>query len=640
MSAVHTPAAPSQAVPIPAVPADPVQALVAELHGVLARLEQQTGGQLDAVTDAKGRLFLLQHAQEQLRRRELSRQAAHASTHKLRALHLQRFGVAMDASLDAIYLIDFASLQFIHANDAACRLDGLSRAALLAAAPEAIFTITRSILVDSCRQLMASKNSVAPVELMRQRDGEAPIWLERRIHAEESDGCWTIVVLARDITARKLAEQRLVRLAHFDGLTGLPNRTLFKTTLQRMLARAGASGRQVALLFVDVDLFKNVNDTMGHAAGDELLRQLAVRLLGCIRRRDTAARLGGDEFALILATPQGRDDASAVARQINDAMRVPFILQGARVFVTTSIGVTLFPDDALDPAILLKYADTAMYKAKMAGRDTYRLFREEMNAEAVSRLALANALREAIHNGEFVLHYQPKMNLRDDGVAGVEALLRWNRPGHGIVAPDNFIAVLEATGLIVQVGRWVVCEVCRQIAAWMESATGRVHVAINICGRQFFEAQFEADIIRALHAFAVPPSLLELELTESSLMENTGRTIDTLHSLRRLGVHISIDDFGTGFSSLAYLRHFPLDKLKIDMAFIRELTSNANDAAIVVAIIGIAHSLQLRAVAEGVETAAQLDFLRKHHCDEVQGFYYGRPMPAAELADFLHAHPH
>ena len=440
---------------------------------------------------------------------------------------------------------------------------------------------------------------------------------------------------ARDMTDRKRIERSLQRLAHFDALTGLPNRTVFYDTLKQSLLIGSPRGWDTAVLFIDIDHFKNVNDTLGHAVGDELLIQVSQRLIRCLRGGDTVGRLGGDEFAVILLMEDGAKGAALIAAKIQDALREPFQLHGHELTVTASIGITVHPDDADEPEILIKYADTAMYQAKRAGRDTIRFFTTQMNVDALARLELEIALRRAVKNGEFVLHYQPKARLEDGTIAGLEALLRWERPGHGLVPPGAFIPALEESGLIVDVGSWVIDAVCQQIDSWRRSAVGLVHVSLNVAGRQFMDGDLEGDVSRALEAHDVPAHLLELELTESTLMVNTDRTIATLGNLRAKGVRISIDDFGTGYSSLAYLRRFPIDKLKIDISFIREITTNTDDAAISLAIIQLAHSLNMDVIAEGVETEAQLSYLQRHRCDQIQGYYFRKPLTVHAVAELL-----
>ncbi|MDR3385801.1 MAG: EAL domain-containing protein, partial [Rudaea sp.] len=428
-------------------------------------------------------------------------------------------------------------------------------------------------------------------------------------------------------------QDRLNYLAYYDSVTELPNRTLFHETLKKTLAQA-AHGWLVAVMCIDVDFFKNVNDTLGHAIGDELLRQFGGRLVKSTRKRDTIGRLGGDEFALILLL-QDAQEAVVLVNKIRDALREPFNLSDNHVTVTASIGITLHPDDASDPETLVKYADTAMYRAKQAGRDTFRFFTAQMNSEVMARLDLEAALRNAVANDEFVLYYQPKVELKTGRIAGLEALLRWERPGHGLVSPQAFIPALESTGLILQVGSWVIAAACRQIGLWTRSSIGPVQVSVNVSGRQFSEGDLHSDVVKALGDNEISGELLELELTESSLMANIGNTIASLQSLKKRGVQVSIDDFGTGYSSLAYLRRFPIDKLKIDIAFVRDVTSTPDDASIVQAIIRMAHSLKLLVIAEGVETPGQLAYLRSQGCDEIQGYYFSPPLPAMDVEKML-----
>lgn len=434
---------------------------------------------------------------------------------------------------------------------------------------------------------------------------------------------------------QKQSDIRLNYLAHYDPLTNLPNRTLFYDTLSKTLTQAAEKNWQVAVLFMDLDHFKRVNDTLGHGFGDELLVQFSERLLKCIRLRDTVGRLGGDEFALILPMQQGQNNAIIVANKIRDALIPPFVLNGHEIIVTASIGITLYPYDATDCETLIKYADTAMYRAKETGRNAYCFFTPKMNAEVLARLEMETALRQAIEKEEFVLYYQPKVRLKDGYISSLEALLRWQRPGHGLVSPSDFIPVLEETGLIMHVGNWVIDEACKQIRIWMNSPIGEIQVSVNVSGRQFIEGDLEKYVSQSIKNNHIPANLLELELTESSLMINVEHTLKSMENLKNMGVKISIDDFGTGYSSLSYLRRFPIDKLKIDVAFIRYITTNPDDAAIALTIIRMAHSLKLEVVAEGVETVEQVKFLRRKHCDQIQGYYYCRPLPPFELKQIL-----
>jgi diguanylate cyclase (GGDEF)-like protein/PAS domain S-box-containing protein len=554
---------------------------------------------------------------------------------RARTADLQRFRTAMDATADAICLVNRTTMRFIELNATACAMLGYSCDELHEMSPQEVSTATLEELERVYDALIAGHTTGELSEIrLRHKDGSfVLVEARRQVHRFGAD--WIVVEVLRDITERKEAEKRLHHLAHYDALTGLPNRVLFHETLRKTLVQASESGWLVAVLCIDLDHFKNVNDTLGHAIGDELLVQVANRLTQCVRIRDTVGRLGGDEFALILVMQDGQQGAANVADKIRNALQRPMNLKGHDASITASIGITLHPDDATDPETLMKYADTAMYRAKQAGRDTFRFFTAQMNIDVVARLELEKALRKAVENEEFVLHYQPKVALVGGRITGIEALLRWQRPGHGLVPPKDFIPALEETGLIVRVGSWVIAAACKQIGLWARSSIGPVSVSVNVAGRQFIEGDLDSDVIRALEENAIASELLELELTESSLMANTERTIACLKKLKSHGVSISIDDFGTGYSSLAYLRRFPIDKLKIDVAFIRDVTSNPDDAAIVLAIIRMAHSLKLDAIAEGVETAGQLGYLRRHGCDQIQGYLFSPPVPVAELEPML-----
>jgi diguanylate cyclase (GGDEF)-like protein/PAS domain S-box-containing protein len=553
----------------------------------------------------------------------------------LRTADLQRFRTAMDATADAIVLINRASMRFVEVNATACSMFGYTREELFQIDPAQLVKGTRKELEATYDAVIAGHGTYAIVETQIRRKDGSHLHVELNRQAHRFGDEWIIVSVVRDITERKEAEQRLHHMAHYDTLTGLPNRMLFYELLKKTLAHASDTGLDVAVLFIDLDHFKNVNDTLGHAIGDDLLCQFSNRLLECVHIRDTVGRLGGDEFALIMLMSNGQQGATVVANKIREALRPPFCLQGHEFVITASIGITIHPDDASDAETLVKYADTAMYRAKQAGRDTFRFFTSEMNAEAMAQLELESAVRKAVENEEFVLYYQPKVQIDSGRIVGLEALLRWQRPGQGMVSPSVFIPVLEETGLIVRVGRWLIDTACRQIAMWERSSIGPMKVAVNIAGRQFIEGDLEGDIVRALGENHVAAELLELELTETSLMANTEQTISTLQNLKNLGVQISIDDFGTGYSSLAYLRRFPIDKLKIDIAFIRDVTSNPDAAAIALTIIRMAKSLKLSVIAEGVETAVQLAYLRRHGCDQIQGYYFSKPLPLPELEQML-----
>jgi diguanylate cyclase (GGDEF)-like protein/PAS domain S-box-containing protein len=547
---------------------------------------------------------------------------------------LRRFRLAMDATADAIFLIDRAGMCFVDVNQTACRMLGFEREDFLKVGPGRSHE-GEVQLEELYNKLLAGDQGGPMAELQLQRRDGSPLAVEVQRRTLRSGQSWILVAVARDITERKDAEQRLMKLAHFDTLTGLPNRSQFYASLTHSLAQAAEHQWAVAVLFLDVDRFKNINDTLGHTIGDELLRQFSSRLVDCLRVRDTIGRFGGDEFAAVLILPDGAQHSVGVVDKIREAMRKPFDLQGHEVTVTVSIGISVFPDDGSDADILIQYADTAMYRAKEAGRDAFRFFTAEMNAQSMARLDMENALRRAIDNEEFVLFFQPKVNIVSGRISGAEALIRWRRPGHGMVSPALFIPLLEETGLIVRVGNWVLDEACKKISEWGASSIGPVHLSVNVSGIQFFVGGLEEEVLKAIRKYDIAPDLLELELTESSLMSNAEETITVLRNLKALGIQISIDDFGTGYSSLAYLKRFPIDKLKIDIAFVREVTSNPDDAAIVLAIISMAHSMKLQVIAEGVESDAQLAYLRRHGCDEMQGYYFSRPVPQEEFEQML-----
>ncbi|MGO4379153.1 EAL domain-containing protein [Pseudoduganella sp. RAF53_2] len=623
----------------------PVLVVTAEPDKKLAALE---AGARDFVSKPFDPVEVLTRIRNLLEVRLLHRQARDYNTLleqtvRERTAELQRFRSAMDATADAIFLIDSGSLHLVDVNDGACRMLGYGREQLLALEPARIGLGGREVLeqcAESAREA-ANTASRAPelfeTELTRADLVTVPVEAYWQQHGEGESSGSTLICVARDISERRLAEERLRHMAHYDSLTGLPNRTLFFQTLAESIELAQDKEWRIVVLFIGLDRFRNINDSLGAAAGDELLRDFSNRLVQCVRIRDTVGRLGGDEFALILTMTRDQQDAVLVANEVREALRAPFELDGRQATMTASIGIAMYPDDANDPETLVKYANTAMERAKEAGRDGYRFFTAGMNVQVLARLDLEMALRRALENNELELYYQPKVNLHTGRVSGAEALLRWNRPGYGLVYPAEFVSVLEDTGLIVRVGTWIIESACRQIAAWMRSPVGQVHVAVNVSSRQFVEGDLEHEVKESLERHKVPPELLELELMETALMSNAERTIQVLGALKELGIKVAIDDFGTGYSSLAYLQRFPIDKLKIDIAFVRDITTNPNDAAIALAIISMAHSLKLRVIAEGVESRPQLEYLRRNRCDEIQGYYFSRPIPAGEMGQLVEA---
>lgn len=445
--------------------------------------------------------------------------------------------------------------------------------------------------------------------------------------------------LMQILTERKQAH--LYHLAHFDVLTGLPNRLLFEDRLTQALAQNRRTGKVVALMFLDLDRFKIINDTFGHVVGDLLLKAVAARLSQSLRSSDTVARMGGDEFTLIISGLREPRDAGLIAQLILETMAKPYLLEGHEVHVSMSIGITLAPLDienieekrAIET--LLKNADTAMYKAKDHGKNNYQFFTPEMNVATLERLLLENDLRKALENDEFILFYQPRIHCADGSVSGMEALIRWRHPTLGLVSPATFIPMAEETGLIGPIGEWVLRSACTQTKAWLDAGMPPLRVAVNLSARQFKDAALIVTIENILRETGLSPNCLEVELTEGLAMDDVKQTVITLNALNAMGVSIAIDDFGTGYSSLAYLQRFPIDFLKIDQSFVHDLVINSDSSAIVRAIIAMAHNLQLKVVGEGVETAQQFDFLVENKCEEVQGYYFSRPLPAVEFASFL-----
>jgi diguanylate cyclase (GGDEF)-like protein/PAS domain S-box-containing protein len=492
----------------------------------------------------------------------------------------------------------------------------------------------------------ASAEMVASLDRKLLDSGEGPVIDEHQIRMPDGtlrtakstrlpivDGkgeAQYLLAVIEDITERKRAEERIAHLAHHDALTGLPNRELFRSQLESALTQL-REDEHLALLYLDIDHFKSINDTLGHPVGDELMRAVAGRLRRCVQTGDTVARLGGDEFALIHTAIRNPQDCIPLLNKIYDAIRAPYELSGHHVVADVSIGIAVAPGDGIEPDELLKNADLALYGAKAEGRGTYRFFELNMDARMKERRSLELDLRKAIANGEFELHYQPISDISQKTVVGFEALIRWHHPERGMIAPADFIPVAEETGLINPIGEWVLRQACNDAATWPDN----LKVAVNLSPAQFRSRSLVQTIFNAFAAARLSPDRLEVEITETVLMQQTDNTIEMLRQLRKIGVHIAIDDFGTGFSSLGYLRKFPINKLKIDRSFIRDLPEDREALAIVKAVVGLATSLGLESTAEGVETTAQLDALRSIGCTEMQGYLLGRPMPMKEIARFF-----
>ena len=465
------------------------------------------------------------------------------------------------------------------------------------------------------------------VERLHQLNEE----LERRVKERTEELALANDKLKGEVNERLHAEERARHLSLHDELTGLPNRRLLQDRLAHALAQARREGWQVAVMFLDLDRFKNVNDTLGHAAGDEVLREMASRLMGVLRDSDTVSRVGGDEFVVVLSHTQVETDLAPIAAKLMAELSAPCTVGDRELHVTPSIGVSVFPDDGDDPAKLLSYADAAMYHAKASGRRNVQFYAATMSAALQARLKLENDLHFAVLRNELELFYQPRIDFSSGTVIGYEALLRWNHPQDGLIAPGAFIPIAEDCGLIIPIGEWVIREACQQMKRWREANFAVQSMSVNLSARQFFDSSLPERVHHALLESGMRPEQLELEITESILMANTEETMSLFAQLKRLGVKLSIDDFGTGFSSLAYLKRFHVDNLKIDHSFVRDISTDPDDAAIVRAIVNLAQSLQLHVIAEGVETREQLDFLAACGCQEAQGFYFARPQPAAAV---------
>ncbi|MDU2871934.1 MAG: cyclic di-GMP receptor MorA, partial [Pseudomonas aeruginosa] len=539
-------------------------------------------------------------------------------------------------STAAIMVTDPAGY-IVQVNDSFSRLTGYSPADVLDQQPR-LLTADRQE-ANQLKHVLASLQHSGSWEgeiLQKRKTGELyPSWVGITAVRDEEGDLVSFVCFFSDISERKASERRIHRLAYYDALTHLPNRTLFQDRLHTALQQAERNGQWVVLMFLDLDRFKPINDSLGHAAGDRMLQEVATRLSACVSQDDTVARMGGDEFTLLLPSQGDREialkRAIQVAELILGRLARPFTLEGREFFVTASIGVALSPQDGAELSLLMKNADTAMYHAKEMGKNNFQFYQAEMNARALERLELESDLRRALELGEFVLHYQPQFTGDGRRLTGAEALLRWQHPRRGLVPPSEFIPVLEEIGLVAQVGDWLLAEACKQLRSWHKAKVRVPKVSVNLSARQFADGQLGERIAAILYETGIPPACLELELTESILMSDVAEAMQILSGLKRLGLAIAVDDFGTGYSSLNYLKQFPIDVLKIDRSFVDGLPHGEQDAQIARAIIAMAHSLNLMVIAEGVESQAQLDFLREHGCDEVQGYLFGRPMPAEQF---------
>lgn len=470
----------------------------------------------------------------------------------------------------------------------------------------------------------------------KRKSGEVyPEWLSLSVVYDEDGSISNYVGIFSDITDKKAAEERIYHMAHHDALTGLPNRTTFNMKLNEAISNQPHDDHQVAVLYMDLDHFKKINDTLGHPVGDELLKVVARRLKGVLRDSDMVCRIGGDEFIVMLQNIKKAEHAGQVAQNLVRALAPPIELAGRELFIGASIGIALFPQDATNVDELVKNADAALFRAKERGRNNYQFYSQEMNSKAIERLEMEAKLRRALEKEEFVLHFQPQLDLQNNRLVGVEALVRWQNDDLGLVPPNDFIPLLEDTGLIVPVGEWILQHACHCARSWQREGLGDIRVAVNISPQQFLYSDIIATVEESLRQSELPPGLLELEITEGSIMADAKANIHRLQQLSAMGIQLAIDDFGTGYSSLAYLKRFPIDALKIDQSFVRNMHEDLDDANIAAAIISLGHSLNLRIIAEGVEEKDHLERLQKLHCNEAQGYYISRPLPEHQLIAYL-----
>ncbi|MFM9917388.1 MAG: EAL domain-containing protein [Rhizobacter sp.] len=556
---------------------------------------------------------------------------------KMLEQRLKLWAKVFEASSESIVIFD-VERRILTANTAFSRDSGWGVEEIVGQTPEFLYSSRHETdFYETLWQSAIIRGLWQGEVWLKRKTGEAyPTWLVANA-VRDSDGRITHFVAAgADITEHKASEERIHHLAHHDVLTDLPNRSLCLERLRMAVEQAGRTSQHVGVVFIDLDRFKNINDSMGHHVGDALLRSVSKRLLSAVRAGDTVSRLGGDEFVVVLNGVGSVDEISAiVVERMLPLVREPHVVEGVQLHVSCSAGMAVYPQDGRDIDHLMRHADAAMYQAKSRGRDHALFFTPQFHIQAQERLAIENELRDVTARGELLLHFQPRVDARSGDVMGVEALVRWQRPEHGLVSPATFIPIAEETGQIVPIGAWILGEACRQHAAWRDAGLGAIPISVNVSAIQLRDPELPAQLREVLEAHRVDPSAIELELTETFLMENAIATVESLERLKDIGVTLSIDDFGTGYSSLNYLHQFPIDKLKIDQSFVRDILEDPADWAITQAIIGLGHTLGLRVVAEGVERIDEAHWLRDAGCDELQGYLFSKPMPPGELEAWL-----
>ncbi|MES2581032.1 MAG: EAL domain-containing protein [Pseudomonadota bacterium] len=549
-----------------------------------------------------------------------------------------RAEIALNSISDAVFCTDVnGNIDYL--NIAAEKLTGWSREEANGCPSHHIFNIingtTRQPACNPVDLVLQSNkpNGLAADTVLIKRDGtEVTIEDSASPIRDEAGKLTGVVVVFHDVSEAKAMSMKMAHLAQHDFLTNLPNRVLLNDRIARAIASADRNGTQVALLFLDLDNFKHINDSLGHATGDKLLQSVSNRLSDCVRNADTVSRQGGDEFIILLADNKNDIDAALTAEKVLEELTLVHTVAKSQLHISASIGISVYPNDGLDAETLIKSADTAMYYAKQKGRNNYQFFKNEMNTRAVERLIIEANLRIALEKQQFVLHYQPKVNLMTKQITGAEALLRWKHEEWGEVLPEKFIAIAEDSGLIVPIGRWVLREACYQAKSWMNAGLPTITIAINISAQEFLQKDFVDGVHTVLMETELPAHCLELEITESVLMREAHISTTILHRLKKMGVKLAVDDFGTGYSSLSYLQQFPIDVLKIDQSFVHHIVSTLDEGIIVSAIISMGNSLKLKVIAEGIENKMQLDFLKNRHCEEGQGYFFSPALTAKQFA--------
>jgi diguanylate cyclase (GGDEF)-like protein/PAS domain S-box-containing protein len=568
---------------------------------------------------------------------------ASLSEHQKAQLLLERYhreknsslGHILETSLNEIYMFEPRSLRFLSVNQAARDNLGYSMKELRHITPVDIKPqFTEKQFRKMIEPLLNGTEQLLQFETVHQRKDGTSYPVEVNLQLSSSGSDRVVVAIILDITEHHNSQQRLDHMAHHDALTNLPNRFLFSDRLTHALQHCERDGRSLALMFLDLDGFKKINDSLGHPAGDDLLQQVAGRLLAASRKGDTVARLGGDEFTIVLEDLDSTMIVPETAQRILKTLDRPFDVSGREVFLGASIGISMYPQDGHDVTALMKYADVAMFQAKKDGGNKYQSYLADMTVAANQRLALETDIRRSLESDDFIVHYQPQVSLENDCIVGVEALVRWQHPQHGMLPPNMFIPVAEESGLIEALGDWVMRAACKQAREWQETTGVLIPVAVNLSGHQISN-RLAQTVENILEETGLEPRYLELEITESSIMSHTDETIDCLQRLRRLGVQLAIDDFGTGYSSMSQLKRLPIDKLKIDRSFVRDVPQDSNDMEIIKAIIALGHALNMTVIAEGVETAEQRTFLARHDCDVMQGYLFSRPEPAGKIQSLL-----